>query len=106
MYIHSGGGFMDHVAIRAWGNSQGIRIPKDILEKIDESAKYKVTPAYLQDSGDVEYGEEGVYGLNIEKFLEKMNGFETSNKYCVAFTTIAHNKEKFDDIVKYMFDVQ
>lgn len=26
---------MDSVAIRAWGNSQGIRIPKDILEKMD-----------------------------------------------------------------------
>ncbi len=26
---------MDSVAIRAWGNSQGIRIPKDILERMD-----------------------------------------------------------------------
>ncbi len=25
---------MDHVAIRAWGNSQGIRIPKDILDQM------------------------------------------------------------------------
>jgi antitoxin MazE len=25
---------MDQVAIRTWGNSQGIRIPKDILEKM------------------------------------------------------------------------
>ena len=25
---------MEHVAIRSWGNSQGIRIPKDILEKM------------------------------------------------------------------------
>ena len=30
MYIHytKGGCIMDQVAIRAWGNSQGIRIPK------------------------------------------------------------------------------
>ncbi len=26
---------MEQVAIRAWGNSQGIRIPKSILEKMD-----------------------------------------------------------------------
>ena len=26
---------MDSVAIRAWGNSQGIRIPKDILERMN-----------------------------------------------------------------------
>ena len=25
---------MEQVAIRSWGNSQGIRIPKDILEKM------------------------------------------------------------------------
>ena len=25
---------MDQVVIRTWGNSQGIRIPKDILEKM------------------------------------------------------------------------
>ncbi len=25
---------MEQVAIRAWGNSQGIRIPKDILDKL------------------------------------------------------------------------
>jgi antitoxin MazE len=26
---------MDQVVIRSWGNSQGIRIPKDILKKMD-----------------------------------------------------------------------
>ena len=26
---------MEQVAIRAWGNSQGIRIPKDILNKLN-----------------------------------------------------------------------
>ncbi len=26
---------MEQVAIRSWGNSQGIRIPKDILEKLN-----------------------------------------------------------------------
>ena len=26
---------MDHIAIRAWGNSQGIRIPKSIMDKLD-----------------------------------------------------------------------
>ena len=26
---------MDHVALRAWGNSQGIRIPKSIMVKLD-----------------------------------------------------------------------
>jgi antitoxin MazE len=26
---------MEQVAIRAWGNSQGIRIPKDILKALD-----------------------------------------------------------------------
>ena len=26
---------MDHVALRAWGNSQGIRIPKEILDRLD-----------------------------------------------------------------------
>ncbi len=26
---------MHQVAIRSWGNSQGIRIPKDVLDKLD-----------------------------------------------------------------------
>lgn len=26
---------MDQVALRAWGNSQGIRIPKNIIERLD-----------------------------------------------------------------------
>jgi antitoxin MazE len=26
---------MEQVAVKAWGNSQGIRIPKDILDKLD-----------------------------------------------------------------------
>ena len=26
---------MEHAVIRSWGNSQGIRIPKDILVKMD-----------------------------------------------------------------------
>ena len=26
---------MDHVALRAWGNSQGIRIPKSIIDRLD-----------------------------------------------------------------------
>ncbi len=26
---------MEQVAIRAWGNSQGIRIPKDILDRLE-----------------------------------------------------------------------
>ena len=81
-------------------------ISKDILDKIDDSAKYKVTPAYLQDDGNMEYGEEDVYGLNLEKFLEKMNGFETSNKYCIAFVGLAPHKEKFDEVIKYMFDIK
>ena len=34
MYIHSGGDCMEQVAIRSWGNSQGIRIPKNILEQM------------------------------------------------------------------------
>lgn len=28
---------MDQVAVRPWGNSQGIRIPKNILEKLNIS---------------------------------------------------------------------
>ena len=34
MYIHKGGNSMEQVAIRSWGNSQGIRIPKNILDKM------------------------------------------------------------------------
>ncbi len=34
MYIHFGGDLMEQVAIRSWGNSQGIRIPKNVLEKM------------------------------------------------------------------------
>lgn len=26
---------MEQVAVKAWGNSQGIRIPKEILDKLD-----------------------------------------------------------------------
>ncbi len=35
VYTFEGGNHMEQVAIRAWGNSQGIRIPKDILEKLN-----------------------------------------------------------------------
>ena len=34
MYIHFGGDLMEQVVIRSWGNSQGIRIPKNVLEKM------------------------------------------------------------------------
>lgn len=34
VYTLTEGDFMEQVAIRSWGNSQGIRIPKDILEKL------------------------------------------------------------------------
>ena len=30
---------MEQVAIRSWGNSQGIRIPKDVLEKMQLKIK-------------------------------------------------------------------
>ncbi|MCR5727206.1 MAG: hypothetical protein K6G24_07050 [Lachnospiraceae bacterium] len=80
-------------------------VSSDLLDKIDDSLKYKVTPAKLLENGDAEYGEEDVYGLNLEKFLEKKNGFETSNKYVLAFVSIAPHKEKFDSVVKYIFDV-
>jgi antitoxin MazE len=30
-----GGEDMEQVAVKTWGNSQGIRIPKDILDKLD-----------------------------------------------------------------------
>ena len=80
-------------------------ISSDIFDKIDDSLKYKVTPAKLLENGDAEYGEEDIYGLNLEKFLEKKNGFETSNKYVLAFVSIAPHKEKFDSVVKYIFDV-
>lgn len=79
-------------------------ISKEIYDSIDDSLKYKVTPAKLLENGDAEYGEEDIYGLNLEKFLEKINGFETSNKYVVAFTAIAPHKEKFDEVTKYLFD--
>lgn len=81
-------------------------VSKEVFDKIDESAKYSVLPTYLQDNGEAEFGEEAVYGLNIEKFLEKINGFETSNKYCVAFTCIAPHKDKIDTVVKYLFDIK
>lgn len=29
----------DQVAIKTWGNSQGIRIPKNILEKLDSMSQ-------------------------------------------------------------------
>ena len=80
-------------------------ISAELYDKIDYDTKYKVTPAKLLDNGDAEYGEEDVYGLNLEKFLEKINGFETSNKYVIAFTAIAPHKEKFDDVTKYIFDI-
>ena len=81
-------------------------LSKEVFEKLDDSVKYSVLPTYIQDNGDFEYGTEDIYGLNIEKFLEKANGFETSNKYCVAFTTVAPHKDKFDQVVKYMFDIK
>jgi antitoxin MazE len=34
VYTLYGGDSMEQVAIRSWGNSQGIRIPKDILDKM------------------------------------------------------------------------
>lgn len=79
-------------------------ISKEIYDSIDDSLKYKVTPAKLLDNGDAEYGEEDIYGLNLEKFLEKINGFETSNKYVVAFIGIAPHKDKFDEVAKYLFE--
>ena len=80
-------------------------VSKSVYDQIPDSAKHKVVPTYPQDNGDFIEGEEDVYGLNISSFLERINGFETSDKYCVAFTSISQNKDKIDTIVKYMFDL-
>lgn len=80
-------------------------ISKDIFNKLPDDIKIKVTPTYPLDNGDFKYGEEAVYGLNIEKFLERINGFETSSKYCVAFTRITEKHDALDTVVKYMFDI-
>ena len=81
-------------------------VSKEILDKIPDSAKHKVVPTYPQENGDFIEGKEEVYGLNIESFLERINGFETTNKYVVAFTSISKHSDKFDRIVKYMFDIK
>lgn len=84
-------------------------ISKDILAKIDDSLKYKVTPAYTQQDGSAEYGEEQVYGLCIGSFLTKLvniKNVEYSDKYVVAFIGNAPHKDKFDQVVKYMFNVK
>jgi hypothetical protein len=80
-------------------------ISKEVYDKLPDSVKHKVLPTYLLDNGDMQEGEEAVYGLNIEKYLEKVNGIETSNRYVVAFTDISKHKDKFDSIVKYLFDL-
>ncbi|MBR4343792.1 MAG: hypothetical protein IKP88_14040 [Lachnospiraceae bacterium] len=81
-------------------------ISKQVYEKIPDSAKHKVIPTYPLDNGDFEEGEEAVYGLNIESFLTKINGFETTDKYVIAFTGISQHADKFDDVVKYIFDIK
>ena len=80
-------------------------ISKELYDKIPDDAKHKVLPTYLQENGDFIEGEERVYALNISSFLERINGFETSDKYCVAFIETSSNKDKIETIVKYMFGI-
>ena len=80
-------------------------ISKEVFDKLPDSVKHTLLPTYLLDNGDMEEGTEAVYGLNIEKYLEKANGIETSNRYVVAFTEISKHKDKFDAVVKYLFDI-
>lgn len=81
-------------------------ISKEIYARIPEEAKVKVVPTYPQENGDFVEGEEAVYGLNLEKFLERINGFETSSKYCIAFTSITENYDNINAVVKYIFDIK
>ncbi|MBR4816192.1 MAG: hypothetical protein IKZ73_02870, partial [Lachnospiraceae bacterium] len=69
-------------------------------------AKVKVVPTYPQVNGAFVEGDEAVYGLNLEKFLERINGFETSSKYCIAFTSITENYDNINAVVKYIFDIK
>ena len=80
-------------------------ISEEVYDKLPDDIKIKVVPTYPQENGDFKEGEEAVYGLNIEKFLERINGFETSSKYCVAFTRITEKHDTLDKVVKYMFDI-
>lgn len=41
---------MEQVAIRAWGNSQGIRIPKDILNKMNLKVSDKLDVSVENDT--------------------------------------------------------
>jgi hypothetical protein len=81
-------------------------ISKEIYARIPEEAKVKVVPTYPQENGAFVEGEEAVYGLNLEKFLERINGFETSSKYCIAFTSITENYDNINAVVKYIFDIK
>ena len=81
-------------------------LSKELLDKIPDSAKITVVPTFPQDDGSFIEGEEEVYALNIEEFLKRINGFDTSNKYCVAITSITDKKENIEKVIKYMFDIK
>ena len=62
---------MDHVAIRAWGNSQGIRIPKDILERLD----LKVSDVLdIEINGDTIVLRKQFVHKSFEERLKAYNG--------------------------------
>ena len=80
-------------------------ISKELLDKIPESAKIKIIPTYPQDDGSFIEGKEDVYALNLEGFLKKINGFDTTDKYCVAITSITEKKDNIEKVIRYMFDI-
>ncbi len=79
-------------------------ISPELYEKLAD--KYELAaPKTTNVDGVEEIGEEDVYGLNIESFLERVNGeYGAFSDYCVGFVVNSSKKENFDTVVRYMFE--
>lgn len=69
---------MEQVAIKAWGNSQGIRIPKDVLERL----QLKVSDTLqMEIEGDALIFRKSFSHKSFEERLAEYDGRITVNDF-------------------------
>lgn len=77
-------------------------LTEDVYKKLEDYYCY-ATPVVTEASGTV-VKDEDVYGLNISKYLMKVNNTDRENKnYCIGFLGNAKNPLDNEKLVKYMF---
>lgn len=92
--------------------NNGILLPvsKCISKALYEELKdYYVTaiPKSEDYNGNITEKEEDVYGLNVAPYISRINAeYGFSEDYVVAFVANAENKDNYEKVIKYLYDIK